>query len=108
MKYLVLIPCLVLTACASSGKSSHDGLDATSKGIEAIAAEEGKVSLDDERIVCTRERHLGSNIAKRVCMTKAERKKAQEMAKARLENNYQQGDRDPKLFPSNTPNGPND
>lgn len=112
MKYvLILILASMLAACAAPSKQSTDQLDGVSQGVAQIAKEEGQVSLDDDRLVCTREKHLGSNIPKRICMTKGEREKARVAAQRRLENNQDDVDRvldaAARDAAAKTPSGPN-
>lgn len=109
MKYaLILLLAAMLTACASSNAPRQEKqLDGVSQGVAQIANDEGKVSLDDERLVCTTEKHLGSNIPKRICMTKAERKKAQDAAQTRMQNRHDDFDRVIEADARNAIAGPN-
>ncbi len=67
---------LFLGACASNEQPLPDrraAVDEVTPGVASIVKSEGQVATDDNRIVCKREKKLGTNISHRVCMTKAER-----------------------------------
>ena len=81
MKKIIMITSLVLsvTACESLYEANDDGIPRirSQRDVEAYNA---TVSSESEKLVCERERVIGSNIRQWVCLTIAQRDALQRQA----------------------------
>lgn len=81
MKKIIMIASLVLsvTACESLYEANDDGIPRirSQRDVEAYNA---TVSSESEKLVCERERVIGSNIRQWVCLTIAQRDALQRQA----------------------------
>ena len=74
MKKLILIAsvCLLVSACESLYENNDDGIPRIRSQRDVEAYNE-TVSSEGEKLVCERERVIGSNIRQWVCLTIAQR-----------------------------------
>ena len=85
MKKIIMIASLVLsvTACESLYEANDDGIPRirSQRDVEAYNA---TVSSEGEKLVCERERVIGSNIRQWVCLTIAQRDALQRQAQDQI------------------------
>lgn len=81
MKKLILVVsvCLLVSACESLDKNNDDGIPRIRSQRDVEAYNE-TVSSEGEKLVCERERVIGSNIRQWVCLTIAQRDALQRQA----------------------------
>ena len=81
MKKLILVVsvCLLVSACESLDKNNDDGIPRIRSQRDVQAYNE-TVSSEGEKLVCERERVIGSNIRQWVCLTIAQRDALQRQA----------------------------
>ena len=81
MKKLILVASvgLLVSACESLYENSDDGIPRIRSQRDVEAYNE-TVSSDGEKLVCERERVIGSNISQWVCLTIAQRDALQRQA----------------------------
>jgi len=85
---MVAIFFLGIAACTTSGPESTvsgDGGDGAIEQVGLSDAAKQTIVVDGEEMVCTKERLTGSRIPTKVCLTRAERARLQEIAQSSME-----------------------
>jgi len=79
---------LGIAACTTSGPESpapEVGTDGVKEQVGVSEATTATTIADDDELICTKERVTGSRIPTKVCLTRAERARIQEIAQASFE-----------------------